>query len=145
MNKDAVFVFGSNTAGIHGSGAARDAYKGLGARWGFSYGHMGNTFAVPTKGHTRVDKGTPDERCYVGNTLPLNEIGLYIAGFVMYAKHHPEIDFKVTRLGCGLAGLEDSKVAGMFNQLKAEALPNVFFDTEWVQFLSNKAQFWGTF
>ena len=45
----AVFVFGSNLAGRHGAGAAREAKLKHGAVYGRGYGHYGNSFAIPTK------------------------------------------------------------------------------------------------
>lgn len=130
-----IFVFGSNTHGIHGAGAARTAYKEHGARWGMGYGHYGNSFAIPTKLATKEG---------VGDTLLLSEIEDYVLGFLAYAKHHPELTFNVTRIGCGLAGLSDRDVASMFRRASRE-LPNVQFDLIWAEHLCANAKFWGTF
>lgn len=141
-----IFVFGSNTAGIHGAGAARYAYEKEYMRWGFSYGHCGNAFAIPTKGHIVKDHGNKAGKSWsvmVGDTLPLNEIKSYIAGFLMYAKHHPELTFKVTCLGCGLAGLKHEDVAPLFMQ--HGAMDNLYFDEQWSPILGSKYQYWGTF
>ena len=43
-----IFVFGSNDAGIHGAGAAKYALDHKGARYGKSYGHHGQSFALPS-------------------------------------------------------------------------------------------------
>ncbi|QDH84120.1 hypothetical protein KMC56_gp15 [Achromobacter phage vB_AxyP_19-32_Axy12] len=130
-----IFVFGSNTAGIHGGGAAHHAYKKEGARWGMGYGHYGNSFAIPTKGHT----GTVETR--IGNTLPLKEIEDFVRGFLAYARANPVMLFQVTRIGCGLAGLNDYDMAMMFQHAPA----NCFFDTYWKPYLGEHASYWGTF
>jgi|NGEPerStandDraft_6_1074524.scaffolds.fasta_scaffold36178_2 hypothetical protein len=44
-----VFCFGSNEAGMHGSGAAADARREHGAIYGFGRGRYGNSYAIPTK------------------------------------------------------------------------------------------------
>ncbi|WP_290877801.1 hypothetical protein [Aquabacterium sp.] len=110
-----VFVFGSNESGFHGGGAAAYAYKHKGARWGFSYGHMGQSFAIPTKSQ------------HIAGTLPLRLIKKYVDGFLAYAAGHPEIQFQVTCIGCGLAGLQHEDVAPMFDG----APDNCWFDGKW--------------
>lgn len=123
-----IFVFGSNESGIHGAGAAKEARLKHGAVWGASYGHYGNSFAIPTK----------NERI---QSLPTDRIQLYVHGFLAYAKGHPNMAFKVTRIGCGLAGFKDSEIASMF-----EGAPdNCLFDELWRPYLGPQAKFWGTF
>ncbi|UNI71447.1 ADP-ribosylglycohydrolase [Burkholderia phage vB_BpP_HN04] len=125
-----VFVFGSNEGGKHGAGAARTAYNKYGARWNFSYGHMGNSFAIPTKDFN------------ISKTLSLRQIHNYVTGFLAYAEGHPDLTFYVTRIGCGLAGLEDKDIAQMFHFAPA----NCLFDEEWIPYLgTNGREYWGTF
>jgi hypothetical protein len=123
----AVFVFGSNAAGIHGAGAAKTAHKTHGARYGKGYGHYGDSFAIPTK----------DEHI---ETLPLVDIQHYVLGFLAYAKHHRKLTFRVTRIGCGLAGYKDSDIAPMFKG----APKNCQFDEAWRPFLGDQYAYWGT-
>ena len=82
-----IFCFGSNEIGVHGAGAAKFAYEKKGARWGKSYGHYGDSFAIPTK----------DE--YI-ETMPLDRIKQYVEGFLAYAKGHRKVHFQVTAIGC---------------------------------------------
>lgn len=96
-----IFVFGSNLVGRHGAGAARFAYENHGARYGIGVGRSGNSYAIPTKG-IRIE------------TLPLIRIEGYVDDFIEYAKEHPELEFQVTRIGCGLAGYTDNQIAPMF-------------------------------
>lgn len=116
-----VFVFGSNEAGIHGAGAALFAYQKRGAKYGFSYGHSGDSFAIPTKNE--------DIR-----TLPLPIINAYVCGFLAYATGKRKLKFMVTRIGCGLADYTDAQIAPMF-----EGAPlNCVFDEKWRPFLGDQ-------
>ncbi|WAK44997.1 Macro domain_Poa1p family containing protein [Erwinia phage Fifi067] len=124
-----VFVFGSNEGGIHGAGAAKEAYKKHGARYGSSYGHFGQSFAIPTK-----DKN-------IEYTLPLATIEAYVKGFLAYAAGRKKLTFTVTRIGCGLAGLKDKDIAPMFK----DAPSNCQFDEAWRPFLGDDVTYWGTF
>ncbi len=89
-----IFVFGSNLAGRHGKGAALHARQFYGARNGVGVGFVGRSYAIPTK----------DERI---RTLPLNRIRPYVDAFLAFARDNPELEFNVTRIGCGLAGYSD--------------------------------------
>lgn len=130
--KKTIFVFGSNEGGIHGAGAAAFAYSKKGARWGHGYGISGNSWAIPTKAAANG---------MVGDTLPLERIKQYVSGFLAFAHGHPDMQFEVTRIGCGLAGLKDEDIAPMF----ADAPANCSFDSVWTPWLKDGTKFWGTF
>lgn len=98
-----IFVFGSNLAGRHGKGAALFARQNHGAVYGVGVGRTGNSYAIPTK----------DE--YI-RTLPLDRIKPYVDEFISYARHNPELQFQVTKVGCGLAGYKESQITPMFAQ-----------------------------
>lgn len=133
---DMIFVFGSNTGGYHGGGAARFAHKEKGAVWGEGIGHFGQSYAIPTKeGHK--DKG-------VRGPLSLAAIEVHIQYFLLYAKAHPELNFQVTCIGCGLAGFQHSDIAPMFSRNQGDELPNLYFDLQWAPYLSPETKFWGT-
>lgn len=101
-----IFVFGSNEAGRHGKGAAITALKYYGAIYGKFEGIQGMSYAIPTK----------DERLM---PLPLVTIKHYVNRFIEYATTHPELTFKVTRIGCGLAGYDDKDISPMFSSAPA--------------------------
>lgn len=128
ISSKAIFVFGSNESGIHGAGAAKFAYEKKGARWGKSYGHYGDSFAIPTK----------DE--YI-ETMPLDRIQEYVQGFLAYARGHRKVKFQVTAIGCGLAGYKHEDIAPMFRM----APSNCSFDTQWEPWLGKDHNYWGTF
>lgn len=120
--------FGSNEAGIHGAGAARTALMYHGAVMGAGFGHVGNSFAIPTKDW--------DIR-----TLSLSCVEFYVCRFVRYAMAKKHIKFQVTQIGCGLAGLRVDQIAPMFRG----APENCYFDTAWKDILGNQCNYWGTF
>lgn len=123
-----VFVFGSNDAGIHGKGAAKTAMNEHGARYGKSYGHYGDSFAIPTKNENI-------------ETLPLDRIEDYVRGFLAYARGHRKLTFQVTAIGCGLAGYSHEQIAPLF----AGAPKNCLFDQAWHPWLGDSVEYWGTF
>jgi hypothetical protein len=98
---DAIFVFGSNLAGIHGAGAAKVAYEKYGAEWGRGECLSGTSYAIPTKDN--------DIR-----TLPLARIAREVKLFLFQALCLRDVPFFVTRIGCGLAGYRDEDIAPMF-------------------------------
>jgi hypothetical protein len=121
--KSGVFVFGSNLAGIHGAGAAKAAHNYFGAEWGNPHGMQGNSYAIPTKNAT------------ITETLSFDVIRGFIAEFVQYASNHPEVEFFITRVGCGLAGCKDSEIAPMFKEAGCSGLKNCSFPRQWQKFL----------
>lgn len=123
-----VFVFGSNEAGMHGAGAAKTAMEKHAYPYGKSYGHYGSAFGIPTK----------DERI---RTLPELNVHLYINGFMAYAMGRPKLKFKISQIGCGLAGFEASLIAPMFTG----SPKNCYFDEAWKPFLGDTYNYWGTY
>ena len=96
-----IFVFGSNLAGRHGKGAALFAKEQHGAEYGIGEGRTGNSYALPTKDH-RI------------RTRPLPAIKASVDTFIYYAKANPELEFEVTKIGCGLAGYREEQIAPFF-------------------------------
>lgn len=123
-----IMVFGSNESGIHGAGAAKFAYEKKGARFGKCYGHHGDSFAIPTKNE------------FI-ETMPLERIQQYVEGFLAYAAGHRKLEFQVTCIGCGLAGLTHEQIAPMFK----DAPKNCYFDELWRPYLGDSHNYWGTF
>src|SRR5271157_3997992 len=110
-----IFVFGSNEKGIHGGGAARTAILKHGAIWGQGEGRQGDSYAIPTCSNPVYSHN---------DQLPLPKVHEYVRRFIQYAKEHPKEDFKVTQVGCGLAGLKAEDIAPMFE----DAPHNCLFD-----------------
>jgi hypothetical protein len=114
---DEIFCFGSNLRGIHGKGSALYARMHYGAKMGVGEGRCGQAYAIPTK-------TTPWERREIG------AIAASVNRFLSYARRHPELRFKVVRIGCMNAGFSDDQMAPLF-----EGAPeNCFFDPLWERF-----------
>jgi hypothetical protein len=110
-----VFVFGSNLSGIHGGGAAKAAHLEYGAILGIADGLAGRSYAIPTVQH------------HIAGPLTLDEIEQAVQRFVDFATAHRQIQFFVTRIGCGLAGHKDADVAPMFASVPANcSLPDTW-------------------
>ncbi len=115
LDKDEVFVFGSNLNGFHGGGAARLAFSRFGARWGVGVGMQGQSYAIPT-----MQGG-------VGTIRP------YVDQFIEFARRSPEKKFYVTRIGCGIAGFSDADIAPLF--VEATELDNVCLPKSFVEII----------
>lgn len=124
LKQHEVFVFGSNLAGRHGAGAAKQAVK-FGAEYGRGFGHYGKTFAIPTK-DTQL------------NVLIIPEIAKYILQFRQYSEINQQFDFLVTKIGCGHAGYDISDIAPLFNWWDANLNPNIFLPKEFVEYNDSK-------
>lgn len=101
LDNKRIFVFGSNLAGRHGKGAALDAMKNYGAKYGVGEGLTGLSYAIPTK----------DENI---RTRSLESIKISVDKFIEFAKNNQDLRFFVTRIGCGLAGYSDEQIGPMF-------------------------------
>lgn len=114
-----IFVFGSNLKGIHGAGAARYALDFCRAKWGQGEGLQGESYAIPTCS----EPGLP---------LPLEAIQKHVEKFLEAASYYPtNLQYQVTRIGCGLAGYEDHQIAPMF----CAAPDNVWLPAAWFRWL----------
>jgi len=111
---ESVFVFGSNTAGRHGAGAALYAKKNWGAINGIGQGIQGMSYAIPTKGRNL-------------EVLSLAEIEQSVKRFIEYASQNPQLLFLITPIGCGLAGYSPKDIAPMFKSTPLNCvLPDEF-------------------
>jgi len=97
-----IFVFGSNLAGYHGAGSAREAFKFWDAQWGCGEGPTGRAYAIPTKDWNM-------------RTLPISDITKSVDKFLLYAGAHPELRFRIVAIGCGLAGYAPIQIAPLFH------------------------------
>lgn len=98
LQPNEIFVFGSNLSGMHGGGAARLAYQKFGAIWGQGVGLQGQSYGIPTM-QGGVDTIKP-----------------YVDEFIEFAKTHPQLNFLVTEIGCGIAGFSVEEIAPLFKQ-----------------------------
>ena len=113
LERNEIFVFGSNLDGHHIGGAAKVANMKFGAVWGVGVGMTGKTYAIPT-----MQGGVESIRPYVDQ-------------FIEFAKSHTDFHFLVTRIGCGIAGFKDEEIAPLFKQALGVMnvyLPKDFYD-----------------
>jgi len=112
LERNEIFVFGSNSEGKHTGGAARLALN-WGAIMGEGVGQQGQTYAIPTMFST---------------TRYIKE---YVEEFIGYAIEHPEYTFLVTEIGCGIAGFSPKDIAPLFKnavQVNNIHLPKRFWE-----------------
>lgn len=114
-----IFVFGSNLLGRHGMGAALFAANNRGAKYGVGIGRTGNSYAIPTKG-LRME------------VLPLDIISEHVKQFIDYVIANPQLEFELTRVGCGLAGYKDHQIAPLFKGIPRK---NVKIAESWKDYL----------
>ena len=108
LEKNEVFVFGSNGYGAHNGGAAATAVHKFGAKMGQAEGLQGQSYAI----------NTMDSE---------DEMFEQIDRFLTFAKNHPELKFLVTEIGCGIAGYSPEQIAPHFkNHSENVGLPDAF-------------------
>lgn len=120
LPKDTVFVFGSNTGGRHGAGAALTAVREYGAVYGQGEGLMGRSYALPTKRDTGL----------VLVTMTLEEIAESVQRFRIAVSVHPELRWYVTPFGTGLAGYTAADIAPML-----KGITNCYLPLAWRDYL----------
>ena len=113
-----IFVFGSNLRGVHGASSAKHARFHYGAKLGVGRGRTGNAYAIPTK-----DKNL--------KVLSIDEIKYYVDEFIEYAISHPELDFQIVKIGCGLAGFSNYEIAPLFKGSPS----NCIFHEDWLPYI----------
>ena len=118
LEKNEIFVFGSNLSGVHGGGAAALAMK-WGAVWGQGVGLQGQTYAIPT-----MQGG-------------VETIKPYVDDFLSFAKLHNELKFLVTEIGCGIAGFKVEEIAPLFKAAINENIENVYLAKSFCEELQN--------
>lgn len=99
-----IFVFGSNLMGYHGGGAAKAARDEFGAEMGVGEGLTGESYALPTCSGPGV-------------ALAASQVKVHCRRFVQFAIAHPEMDFLLTPVGCGIAGFKTSQLGCWFPKL----------------------------
>jgi hypothetical protein len=117
---NSVFVFGSNTLGLHYGGSALAALNHYGAEMGVGVGPTGDAWAVPTC----IAPGGA-EKCTI------EMIQEHVNDLAEFAEYHDDHHFFITRLGCGVAGFTDAQIAPLFKGFPG----NADFPIEWKEYL----------
>jgi len=104
LKQNQIFVFGSNTQGRHGKGAALQARK-FGAIYGQASGLQGQTWAIITKDLTKK----------VHPSISREKIREQIEELYKYAREHPELEFLIAySTGPNLNGYTPEEMGEMF-------------------------------
>lgn len=126
LEKNQIFVFGSNTQGIHGRGAALCAYRNFGAIFGVSSGLTGQCFAIITKDLTKD----------IHPSISKEVIEKQIKNLYDYAKNNKNYEFLIAYSGNGinLNGYTPKEMAEMFSK---HTIPvNIIFEKEFSKLLN---------
>lgn len=124
---DGIFVFGSNTEGKHGKGAAKWAKDYYGAIYGQSFGRQGQSFAIITKDLNK--KKHP--------SIKRGKIVSQILYLYLYAIQHPELDFYIAYSGLSknLNGYDNREMASMFFIESLDIPKNIIFEENFAKFI----------
>jgi hypothetical protein len=127
LKPNQVFVFGSNTDGVHVAGAAKTAHQQFGAIWGVPRGLFGQSYAICV---TDLKVGT--YRSY-----PITQIEKEVNEFLDIARKTPDLEFLVTAFGTEKAGYEIYEIAHLFYD---KIIPqNVLLPQSFIDYLMNLA------
>ena len=126
-----IFVFGSNTEGRHGLGAAKTAKDLFGAVNRQPEGRQGQSYAIVTKNLTA---GAQLNGITFENTgkrsVPIEYIGKGVQDMLQVAKLNPTYTFYVTKIGTENAGYSVAEMKGIFEKLKNFIPDNVILPKE---------------
>lgn len=125
LTENQVFVFGSNTEGRHGAGAAYYAVNYFGAIYGQAKGRQGQCYAIVTKDLTKS----------LHPSVSKKEIINQLIHFYEYAFTYPELEFLIAYSGSGsnLNGYTPQEMAEMF---WVDGIPdNVVFEETFLELI----------
>jgi len=127
LNPNQIFVFGSNTQGRHGKGAALLAKKYFGAIHGMSMGLQGQSYAIVTKDLTK------SEHPSIAPEYIITQIKVLYST----AKNMPNHEFLVAyTLNSNLNGYTPEDMATMFAQ--AGTIPdNIVFNDQFAKLIKD--------
>lgn len=120
------FVFGSNTKGWHGAGAAKDAHTYFGAVYGQGEGLTGQSYALPTK---TVNSNNRLISCTE------QQVRKHINNFITHVKENPDKTYYLTRVGCNLAGFTDEFMSRVF--MSYGVINNIIYPEKWISLWQN--------
>lgn len=112
LKNNEVFIFGSNKAGKHLGGAAKQAYEQFGAEWGVAEGLTGNSYAFPT-----LDKNF--------KKVSRKELLDSYIKLLICCDNNPDKVFLMTPVGTGIAGFELDYIKELFNDKHFKKVKNL--------------------
>ena len=127
LKDNQIFVFGSNTQGRHGKGAALIARNKFGAIYGQAEGPQGQSYAIITKDLTKS----------IHPSRTKEQITQQIHDLYEYARNNPDKEFLVAYSGTGtnLNAYSNKEMADMFS---SEVIPNNIMFEEFNSLLNER-------
>lgn len=125
LNPNQIFVFGSNTQGRHGKGAALTARNKFGAIYGQAEGLQGQSYAIITKDLTKTIHPSRTKEQIIEQINKLYD----------FANENPDKEFLVAYSGTGsnLNNYSNQEMADMFNR---PFIPNnITFESEFFKLM----------
>lgn len=122
LNENEIFVFGSNTQGRHGKGAALTAKNKFGAIQFQPSGLQGQSYAIITKELRKTHE-----------KVTLQQVKNNVDTFLLFTQENQNLTFYVTPIGCNLAGFTPQQIAPLFK--KAKNYKNVYLPIEFLNLL----------
>lgn len=110
-NPNHIFVFGSNTEGRHGKGAALYARQNHGAINGNPKGLQGNSYAIVTKNLN------PTYGKYGRKSIGLTTIRFQLGLLQSFALQNPHLTFFMTKIGTNNAGYTNSEIKALMDAI----------------------------
>lgn len=102
LKENQIFVFGSNLAGHHIGGAAKQAFEQFGAITGKGKGLQGQSYAFPTLGKDMYQ-------------LTDYELRNNVADLYFECQGNRDKEFLLTKVGCGIAGYPEEQMKALFS------------------------------
>jgi len=127
LKPNEIFVFGSNTQGRHGKGAAMFARLHCGAIYGQPRGRQGQSYAIVTKDLT-MDYNLP--------SVEKSSIRDEVCALYEHAKKNPDLNFLVAYSGTGnnLNNYSNQEMADIFNMKDIPS--NIIFEEEFSKLMN---------
>lgn len=127
LPENGVFVFGSNTQGRHGAGAAKSAIDNFDAIYGQPRGLQGKSYSIITKDLTKKIHPSISKAQIISQIYQLYE----------FAEENPQLDFYIAYSGKGknLNGYSPLEMADMFST--QFILDNIIFEEEFAKRIKN--------
>jgi len=127
LKENEIFVFGSNTQGRHGKGAAKIAKEKFGAIYGQPSGLQGQSYAIITKDLTKQVHPSVDYVWIRGQIFKL----------YLFAEQNKQLVFYIAYSGTesNLNGYSNKQMAHMFALKDMEIPSNIIFEEEFYKLI----------
>jgi len=109
LKPNQIFIFGSNLAGQHIGGAAKQALEQFGAIMGQGEGMQGQSYAFPTL-NDRFDR------------LSREDLLKSVKILKFCAENNPDKEFLLTRVGTGIAGYSEEYMNELLKDLPSNII-----------------------